>query len=62
MRYRIYILLMAILIIAVVVCAVGEAGTVWIVGLCVALLLVTALLAQAVHSPLKAVQNHGSFI
>lgn len=57
MRYRIYILLMAILIIAVVVCAVGEAGTVWIVGLCVALLLVTALLAQAVHSPLKAVQN-----
>lgn len=48
---------MAILIIAVVVCAVGEAGTVWIVGLCVALLLVTALLAQAVHSPLKAVQN-----
>lgn len=57
MRYRIYILLMAILIIAVVVCAVGEAGTLWIVGLCVALLLVTALLAQAVHSPLKAVQN-----
>ena len=57
MRYRIYILLMAILIIAVVVCAVGEGGTLWIVGLCVALLLVTALLAQAVHSPLKAVQN-----
>lgn len=57
MRYRIYILLMAILIIAVMVCAVGEGGTLWIVGLCVALLLVTALLAQAVHSPLKAVQN-----
>lgn len=48
---------MVVLTVAVVVCAVGEAGTVWIVGLCVALLLVTALLAQAVHSPLKAVQN-----
>lgn len=57
MRYRIYILLMAMITIAVIACAVGEGGTLWIVGLCVALLLVTALLAQAVHSPLKAVQN-----
>lgn len=48
---------MVVLTVAVVVCAVGEGGTLWIVGLCVALLLVTALLAQAVHSPLKAVQN-----
>lgn len=57
MRYRVYIVLMVVLTVAVMVCAVGEAGTLWIVGLCVALLLVTALLAQAVHSPLKAVQN-----
>lgn len=57
MRYRVYIVLMVVLTVAVVVCAVGEGGTLWIVGLCVALLLVTALLAQAVHSPLKAVQN-----
>lgn len=57
MRYRIYICLMAVLTVAVIACAVGEGGTLWIVGLCVALLLVTALLAQAVHSPLKAVQN-----
>ena len=57
MRYRIYILLMAMITMAVIACAVGEGGTLWIVGLCVALLLVTALLAQAVHSPLKAVQN-----
>lgn len=57
MRYRIYILLMVVITVAMIACAVGEAGTVWIVGLCVALLLVTALLAQAVHSPLKAVQN-----
>ena len=48
---------MVVLTVAVMVCAVGEGGTLWIVGLCVALLLVTALLAQAVHSPLKAVQN-----
>lgn len=48
---------MVVLTVAVMVCAVGEAGSLWIVGLCVALLLVTALLAQAVHSPLKAVQN-----
>lgn len=57
MRYRVYIVLMVVLTVAVMVCAVGEGGTLWIVGLCVALLLVTALLAQAVHSPLKAVQN-----
>ena len=57
MRYRVYIVLMVVLTVAVMVCAVGEAGSLWIVGLCVALLLVTALLAQAVHSPLKAVQN-----
>lgn len=57
MRYRIYILLMVVITVAMIACAVGEAGTLWIVGLCVALLLVTALLAQAVHSPLKAVQN-----
>lgn len=48
---------MVVLTVAVMVCAVGVGGTLWIVGLCVALLLVTALLAQAVHSPLKAVQN-----
>lgn len=48
---------MAMITMAVIACAVGEGGTLWIVGLCVALLLVTALLAQAVHSPLKAVQN-----
>lgn len=48
---------MVVLTVAVMVCAVGDGGTLWIVGLCVALLLVTALLAQAVHSPLKAVQN-----
>lgn len=57
MRYRIYILLMVVITVAMIACAVGEAGTLWIAGLCVALLLVTALLAQAVHSPLKAVQN-----
>lgn len=48
---------MVVLTVAVVVCAVGEGGTLWIVGLCVASLITTALLAQAVHSPLKAVQN-----
>lgn len=57
MRYRIYIVLMVLLTVAVIGCAVGGAPNMWIVGLCVALLLVTALLAQAVHSPLKAVQN-----
>lgn len=57
MRYRIYILLMVVITVAMIACAVGEGGTLWIVGLCVALLLVTALLARAVHTPLKAVQN-----
>ena len=61
MRYRVYIVLMVVLTVAVVVCAVGEGGTLWIVGLCVALLLVTALLARAVHTPLKAVQ-HGMYL
>ena len=57
MRYRIYILLMAMITMAVIACAVGEGGTLWIVGLCVASLITTALLARAVHTPLKAVQN-----
>lgn len=48
---------MVVLTVAVVVCAVGEAGTLWIAGLCVASLITTALLARAVHTPLKAVQN-----
>lgn len=48
---------MVVLTVAVVVCAVGEVGTLWIIGLCVASLITTALLARAVHTPLKAVQN-----
>ena len=57
MRYRIYILLMVVITVAMIACAVGEAGTLWIAGLCVASLITTALLARAVHTPLKAVQN-----
>lgn len=57
MRYRIYILLMVVITVAMIACAVGEAGTLWIAGLCVASLITTALLAQAVHTPLKAAQN-----
>lgn len=57
MRYHIYIILMVVLAVAVMACAVGNAGTAWIIGLCVAMVLVTALLARAVYTPLKAVQN-----
>ena len=57
MRYRVYIVLTVVLTVTVMICAVSEAGMSWIVGLCMALLLVTALLAQAVYSPLKAVRN-----
>lgn len=57
MRYRIYILLMVVITVAMIACAVGEVGTLWIAGLCVASLITTALLARAVHTPLKAVQN-----
>lgn len=57
MRYRIYILLMAMITMAVIACVIGEAGTLWIAGLCVASLITTALLARAVHTPLKAAQN-----
>lgn len=57
MRYRIYILLMVVITVAMIACAVGEAGTLWIAGLCVASLITTALLARAVHTPLKAAQN-----
>lgn len=48
---------MVVLAVAVMACAVGNAGTAWIIGLCVAMVLVTALLARAVFTPLKAVQN-----
>lgn len=57
MRYRIYILLLVVLTVAVIAAAVGGAGTGWIAGLCAAMLIVTALLMRSVHIPLKAVQN-----
>lgn len=57
MRYYMYIVLMVVLTMAVMAAAVGEASIFWIIGLCVALLLVTALLTKAVYTPLKAAQN-----
>ncbi len=57
MRYRLYIVLSVALTMAVMAAAVAGATTAWFVGLCVALLVVIALLARAVHAPLKAAEN-----